>query len=95
MAQGEFSLGHCADLLPAVAAVRDENLGAAVGKDEAAGSRRINGVQGNRDETVRHGGHVGADVMHAVGQQNPDAVARFETERGKTPSPSVDAVCKL
>ena len=95
VAQGEFALGHRADLLPAAAAVRDENAGAAVGEEEAAGTRRIDGVQGHRDEPVGHGGHVRADVMHAVWQQNPDAVARFQTERGEASPPRVDAGCEL
>ena len=95
VAQGEFALGHRADLLPTAAAVRDENSGAAVGEEEAAGPRRIDGVQRHRNETVGHGGHVRTDVMHAVGQENPDAVARFQAERGEASPPRVDAGCEL
>ena len=34
-------------------------------------------------------------MMHAVWQQNPDAVARFQTERGEASPPRVDAGCEL
>ena len=79
------------DLLPARQLVRDEDLRPAVGKNEGAGARRVDSVQGHGNEAVGQSRLIGAGMVDAVGHQDADAGAALKVHGGVGSAPLHDA----
>ena len=81
--------------VPSGAGGRYQKARVGVAQDVGGGSRRVDGVQRNRHQTVAQSRLVEGDGVDAVGEQHGDAVALLQIHGGKGAAPAHDLVAVI